>query len=313
MSDRNILQKLFHDRVYCVCYKEISNIPFYKKINDDKFNVIKPSLLYWYADPFVTNINNKEYLFVEKCNRITGKGVISFFEITKNNNSKIKNALIEKFHLSFPNIFEYKGEIYMIPETEGDKAINIYKMGNNIEQWNKIVRYPLEGIVDTAVLKEDDKLVLVTSKEYDENVRMSKSVAYVIEDFPKCKKIKNISDEYFKNREFSYRDRNGGNIIVEKDRKYRVIQNSTEKIYGRDISIKLFNTPGEEKEILRITAKDIKTKNKICKSKDLLGIHTYNTDGKYETVDLYYESYSFFNIFIKFFSIMYKFINNNQI
>lgn len=308
MSERNLFQKIFHDRVYCVCYKRISDTPFFKEKNNERFNVIKPNLLYWYADPFVFNYNSKEYLFVEKCNRITGKGIISMFEINENSNSKIKDVLIEEFHLSFPNVFMFNDDVYMIPESEEDKAINIYKMDGEICKWNIFVRYPIKGIVDIAALKENDNLILIASKENDRNVRMSKSVAFKIDGFPKHLKIKDTSNVYFDDKKYSYVDRNGGNIISEKNNKYRIIQNSTKDIYGKNISVKRFNKIGKEKEVSLIVAQDIKTRIKICDEKDLLGIHTYNTDGKYETVDLYYENYNFFNIFIKLFSIIYKVI-----
>ena len=63
---------------------------------------------------------------------------------------------------------------------------------------------------------------------------------------------------------------------------------------------------GKEEIVNNINTFDIKLKNELCKSKDMLGIHTYNTDGNYEIVDLYYEEYRLLNLFIKLLAIFYN-------
>jgi hypothetical protein len=81
----------------------------------------------FWADPFLYRFNGKTYCFVEDYFYSTGRGTISVLEVSGERVEYIGNALEEKFHLSFPFIFNYGGQIYMCPETSGSKQIRVYK------------------------------------------------------------------------------------------------------------------------------------------------------------------------------------------
>src|SRR5437660_2009869 len=81
----------------------------------------------FWADPFLCTRNGRTFCFVEDFVYKTGKGHITALEI---NGTKIVErgiALSEPFHLSFPYLFEYQGELYMCPEAQGSRQIRIYR------------------------------------------------------------------------------------------------------------------------------------------------------------------------------------------
>ena len=79
------------------------------------------------ADPFLFRHNEKDFCFVEEYDFLQNKGHISVYEINKNGEKFLGNVLTEDFHLSYPNVFEHKGDIFMIPETSASKDIRLYK------------------------------------------------------------------------------------------------------------------------------------------------------------------------------------------
>ena len=98
----------------------------------DKFNFYKSKVIEnpknsFLADPFVVKYKKENYVFVEEYNFKNKKGVISVYKISKNNSQRIGLALEENFHLSFPYIFEYENNYYMLPETSDLNEIRIYK------------------------------------------------------------------------------------------------------------------------------------------------------------------------------------------
>ena len=79
------------------------------------------------ADPFVFSFNSKHYIFAEDICHKLAKGRISAFEIVDGEAEFLDIILEEDFHLSFPFIFEFDGNVYMVPETHQLNEIRLYK------------------------------------------------------------------------------------------------------------------------------------------------------------------------------------------
>ncbi len=79
------------------------------------------------ADPFLIKRDNDHYCFVEDYNYSKKKGIISVHKINSFGSKEIGIALSEDFHLSYPYLFEYQGELFMCPETSQKKEIRLYK------------------------------------------------------------------------------------------------------------------------------------------------------------------------------------------
>ncbi|MBV1905884.1 MAG: hypothetical protein KUG75_07390 [Pseudomonadales bacterium] len=87
------------------------------------------------ADPFMIRIDECWYMFFEVFNLVSRLGEIGFASSTNGLNWCYKKIVIrEKFHLAYPHIFEWSGDIYMIPDTPG-KGVRLYKAERFPERW----------------------------------------------------------------------------------------------------------------------------------------------------------------------------------
>jgi len=88
------------------------------------------------ADPFLFVHKEELYLFYEEQVELTGKGVIKMTK-TRDLKNWTKPAVVlqEDFHLSYPNVFEMDGQIFMLPETGDDNSIRLYTPNDDLTQW----------------------------------------------------------------------------------------------------------------------------------------------------------------------------------
>src|SRR6056300_268043 len=113
-----------------------------KKKSEDLFDTtdyvsIDSPIGTYYADPFVYKHNDLNYLFFEEYDY--QKGVISYSIINDDLTITPPTKIIEEsFHLSFPNVFEDNGKIYMIPETGDSGKIILYEAKEFPDKWEPV-------------------------------------------------------------------------------------------------------------------------------------------------------------------------------
>ncbi|MCL1595758.1 MAG: hypothetical protein M3132_15560 [Actinomycetia bacterium] len=82
----------------------------------------------FFADPFLVERNGRTVCFVEDYSYRTKKGRISAIEISGDKRYEILGSAVdESFHMSFPFVFEYREELYMVPETTEANSIRLYR------------------------------------------------------------------------------------------------------------------------------------------------------------------------------------------
>lgn len=87
------------------------------------------------ADPFLWEHDGKMYCFFEYFDYTRQLGKISYVCLEDASTGIISDALVEDFHLSFPYIFEFQGEIYLCPETSAINEIRIYRCLDFPSKW----------------------------------------------------------------------------------------------------------------------------------------------------------------------------------
>lgn len=87
------------------------------------------------ADPFVVKHGDRDVCFVEEYDCSARKGHIAAFEITDDKSSRLGRVINEEFHISFPYVFRFGGDLYMCPETSRNKEIRLYKCDKFPLQW----------------------------------------------------------------------------------------------------------------------------------------------------------------------------------
>lgn len=124
----------------------------------ENYKKIYPPKDRFWADPFIVKKNNKYYLFIEELIYKNKLGHLSVMEIDEDGNyTKPEKILVKDYHLSYPFVFEENGVFYMIPETSGNKDIQLYKAIDFPLKW-ELEKVLMKDVVavDTTIRKEND-------------------------------------------------------------------------------------------------------------------------------------------------------------
>jgi hypothetical protein len=117
------------------------------------------------ADPFMVHENGTWYMFFEVLNSSNNKGEIGLATSEDGYKWNYQQIVIrEDFHLSYPYVFKFKNEYYMIPESYQANSIRLYKAVNFPTQW-KLVKTLLDGsdYVDASIFNFHDKWWIFTT------------------------------------------------------------------------------------------------------------------------------------------------------
>ncbi len=106
------------------------------------------------ADPFGLWHEGKLYVFIESYDYRHGKGVIDVLIYDDRFNLlERKEVLNEPWHLSYPNVFRYEGEIYMLPEAHKSGRLTLYKARSFPDGWEKVEAFDFPiGAIDATPL-----------------------------------------------------------------------------------------------------------------------------------------------------------------
>lgn len=110
------------------------------------------------ADPFMLEGEDRWHMFFEVWNRARSRGEIglaSSWDGYKWDYEKM--VLAEPFHLSYPYVFSWAGEHYMIPETFETRTVRLYKASQFPYQWD-LDQTLLSGMrfKDASIFRHDD-------------------------------------------------------------------------------------------------------------------------------------------------------------
>jgi len=276
------LREIYYGYYYYIAFRNRSNFGL-----NEKWTVIKPSLSEWFADPFLFEWNGRCYLFAERMNLWRKVGSIAVCEILKNGNvTDFKEVIVEPFHLSFPNVFEHNGQIYMIPESGWNKDIRLYRAVNFPTKWEYVKSLCSgENYVDTSFLSAlEDGTAILHSFNWDTRsscyfkLDMNAIELYPLPDNPSM-----------------MNERSGGNAYVQNGITYRVLQDCSDH-YGSKIIIRRINDFGFDTG----TASDIPFSEILPDSLVLdkklkpTWCHTFNQSEHMEVVDFMSERFVWF-------------------
>jgi hypothetical protein len=110
------------------------------------FEPIANERRHFYADPFLYEWSGRTFLFVEDYSDATKKAVISAAEIVGGRLAGAPVPILDRpYHLSYPLVFAEDGEIFMLPETAGNRAIELYRAVVFPWEW-RLERTLIEGM-----------------------------------------------------------------------------------------------------------------------------------------------------------------------
>lgn len=154
---KGCLRRFFFYEQYILLYRIDNDRVLANKF--ENFSMLIPPHDRFWADPFVVWHEDKYYIFIEEVLGCRGKGHIAWFSIDKAGNCTTPQPLIEQpYHMSYPFIFSYGNEFYMIPETAENKRIDVYRCTDFPGKW-EYASTLMEDVdaYDTTLLYRDGK------------------------------------------------------------------------------------------------------------------------------------------------------------
>jgi len=209
--------------------KEISKSMWrYKKI-------LPPKDRFW-ADPHIIFRDGKYFIFIEEYIYEKSKGDIALIVMDKNGNYEYAGKILEKdYHLSYPHIFEFENNFYMIPETESNNDIELYKCVDFPKKWEYYGKL-MNNVtaVDSTIFNHNNKWWLFSGIKENEGASNSDELFLFYSDNP----LSNKWESHSNNPIISdvRQARPAGRIFSFKNKIYRPSQNSS-NYYGYGMSI----------------------------------------------------------------------------
>lgn len=240
----------------------------------------------WYADPLFYTRGGADWLFCEQFDMATGRGAIAVFPVGADGTPGTpQTVLAEPFHLSFPTVFDWAGETWMLPETGADRSLRLYRCVRFPDQWELTVRFAVEGeLCDTVLLDQTpDSLTLLCSEVMPGNgffTRWRQRAVYKNDEGWTL-----TPDDAFdlRWRDFGPGCRNAGPLFEHGGLTVHPAQVSTRVDYG--VWLQFFAREGERERPLCAVGPRTVTVQGID-GKDIIGIHTYSRTPRWEVIDL---------------------------
>lgn len=198
------------------------------------------------ADPFMIKEGDIWYMFFEVFDSKDKKGVIGL-AISHNGIDWIykRTVIAEPFHMSYPYVFKWKNEFYIIPETHEAKSIRLYRATSFPDKWEFLSEL-LTGydFIDSSIFNYQDRWWLFTCP----TIKNDALLLYYAND---------LSGPWFEHPDNPIINANprmakcGGRILAWDNKVIRYAQNAR-PVYGSSLNIveitKLTTTDYEEKE-----------------------------------------------------------------
>jgi hypothetical protein len=190
------------------------------------------------ADPFVMTMSGRDFCFVEDYEGFKGRGTIAVYELGREGDVRVGTALEEDFHLSFPFLFEYHGNIYMCPETAEKREIRIYRSVQFPLEW-KLEKVIMKNVsaADTMLLEKDGKWWMFTNIDSTETGDHCCELSIFSSDSPFGNWTPHPLNPIIVD---AGRARNGG-LLKQGPNVFRVSQSQGFDRYGKSSSINMIN------------------------------------------------------------------------
>jgi hypothetical protein len=231
----------------------------------------------FYADPFLFEKDGKTYLFLEDLRYSEGRALISCCELNPDGtHGPIVEVLRRPYHLSYPFLFEENGQIYMIPETKGNRTVELYRATNFPNEW-ALESVLLDNIyaVDATIHQSEGKywmFVGISNGRYSNCDELGIYFADALQGPWKPHPANPVISDV-------RRARPAGALFRDQGRLIRPSQDCA-KAYGYAIVfsevITLSETEYDERPIARLDPDWVKGN---------LGTHTYTRTGQFEVID----------------------------
>ena len=232
---------------------------------------------YW-ADPFLLEHEGQTFCFVEDYDCRAGRGHISVLAVGADRVRFVADCLREPFHLSFPFLFRYRGQLYMCPETSAAQQIRVYRCAQFPLRWEPVaVLMEQVAAADTMLFERDGRWWMLTSIDYSGAGDFCSELYAFWADSP-------LSQQWQPHAANPLLiDPTGGRnagLIIEGDDIYRLAQKHGYDEYGQGLQAYLITELSETRYAERLVS-DIAP----AFGPGVLGVHHLNSNGRITVFD----------------------------
>jgi len=294
MNPLRLLKKIF-------CFEEIYTIAYRSRdghtlLDSDllSFDRIPYDDTFWYADPILVSHQENEYLFMESFDMRTQLGSIACARFDETGRLSAPRVILqEPYHMSFPMVFSWNDGLYMIPETCGNRSLNLYRCEGDIEKWTLVKSFPVaEELVDTVVTAcGEDYVELHCSALHEKDKFKNKWQKFrIVKD---CEDYHLEADTAFNSgNDYNNGYRMAGSLVKEENMVILPTQESTDIDYGAYLYLNDFS--GRDitgmPVLKKVTVDNILLPD--VAQKEQIGVHSYALSENYEVVDMRYFCFS---------------------
>lgn len=190
---------------------------------------------HFWADPFLYRHEGNYFVFFENYSYQKKKACISCGRITGMQITDIIDVLTLKHHVSYPQVFEEDGNIYMLPETYKNSRLELYICKNFPDKWElQSTAFEGEAILDATYYRDEaGERWLFVNKAINEN-QNNELYIYRIDSL-----LMNNLEGHRQNPVLidCRRARNAGSIFKYKGMTMRPSQNYSYGIYGYGLNV----------------------------------------------------------------------------
>jgi hypothetical protein len=105
-------------------------------IRDAAFRELPQPADWFHADPFIFENRGQHFVFMEAFPYATRRGVIAVSRLESSGDLSPPETVLERpYHLSYPFVFSWHGQIFMVPETRGNRTIELYRCERFPDRW----------------------------------------------------------------------------------------------------------------------------------------------------------------------------------
>ncbi|HLK68996.1 MAG TPA: hypothetical protein VKU19_36440 [Bryobacteraceae bacterium] len=124
------------------------------------------------ADPFMVKHDGVWYMFFEVMDSRTSRGSIGLATSHDGLSWTYRQIVLdEPFHLSYPYVVQSGGEYFMIPETQRNSAVRLYRADPFPWRW-RFVRPILDlAVADNSLIRWEDRWWMLAS-QFNRNLRL---------------------------------------------------------------------------------------------------------------------------------------------
>jgi len=148
-----------HVDSWSLAWRRTADAPILKgEFNHRSLQFIRPPADRFYADPCAIAVGGRVFVFFEDFRYADQKAVVSCLELSESGPGQVETVLTRPYHLSYPFLFEWNGDVFMAPETGANRTVELYRATNFPAGW-ELYRILLQDVeaVDPTFIHYDDR------------------------------------------------------------------------------------------------------------------------------------------------------------